>query len=187
MKIVVIGGSGLIGKKLVNNLRQRGHDVVACDAATEHQRVRGECRCSPQAHEHRGQMVRIQLLALVFDVIDDRRRANKDVGHRVGQAATTLQIGIALDDRDLSVLTDRHDQARRDERGPSTAVHEQDLQGLGDDGPRHDLDRDQVLEERRVQVYEHVRARGAPAVASQLKAPEGETRGSGSSATIAKV
>ena len=29
MKIVVIGGTGLIGTKLVNNLRQRGHDAVA--------------------------------------------------------------------------------------------------------------------------------------------------------------
>ena len=29
MRIVVIGGSGLIGKKLVNNLRQNGHEVVA--------------------------------------------------------------------------------------------------------------------------------------------------------------
>jgi uncharacterized protein YbjT (DUF2867 family) len=29
MKIVVNGGSGLIGKKLVNNLRQRGRQVVA--------------------------------------------------------------------------------------------------------------------------------------------------------------
>jgi uncharacterized protein YbjT (DUF2867 family) len=29
MKIVVIGGTGLIGKKLVNNLRQRGQEVVA--------------------------------------------------------------------------------------------------------------------------------------------------------------
>lgn len=29
MNIVVIGGSGLIGKKLVNNLRQHGHEVVA--------------------------------------------------------------------------------------------------------------------------------------------------------------
>jgi uncharacterized protein YbjT (DUF2867 family) len=29
MKIVMIGGSGLIGTKLVNNLRQRGHQVVA--------------------------------------------------------------------------------------------------------------------------------------------------------------
>src|SRR2546423_13472571 len=28
MKIVIIGGSGLIGKKLVNNLRQRGHEAV---------------------------------------------------------------------------------------------------------------------------------------------------------------
>jgi hypothetical protein len=29
MKIVVIGGSGLIGTKVVNNLRQQGHAVVA--------------------------------------------------------------------------------------------------------------------------------------------------------------
>ncbi|MDB6039831.1 MAG: nucleoside-diphosphate-sugar epimerase [Verrucomicrobiales bacterium] len=29
MKIVVIGGTGLIGAKLVNNLRQQGHEVVA--------------------------------------------------------------------------------------------------------------------------------------------------------------
>ena len=29
MKIVIIGGTGLIGKKVVNNLRHRGHEVVA--------------------------------------------------------------------------------------------------------------------------------------------------------------
>src|SRR5260221_10189292 len=29
MKIVVIGGTGLIGSKLVNTLRQRGHEVLA--------------------------------------------------------------------------------------------------------------------------------------------------------------
>ena len=29
MKIVVIGGSGLIGSKLVGKLRQIGHEVVA--------------------------------------------------------------------------------------------------------------------------------------------------------------
>ena len=29
MKIVVIGGSGLIGSKLVSRLRQNGHEVVA--------------------------------------------------------------------------------------------------------------------------------------------------------------
>lgn len=29
MKIVVIGGSGLIGTKLVKNLRQHGHEVVS--------------------------------------------------------------------------------------------------------------------------------------------------------------
>jgi uncharacterized protein YbjT (DUF2867 family) len=29
MKIVVIGGSGLIGTRLANNLRQRGQEIVA--------------------------------------------------------------------------------------------------------------------------------------------------------------
>lgn len=42
MKIVVIGGSGLIGKKLVNNLRQRGHDVVAASPSTGINAVTGE-------------------------------------------------------------------------------------------------------------------------------------------------
>lgn len=34
MKIVVIGGSGLIGSKLVNLLRQRGHEVLAASPST---------------------------------------------------------------------------------------------------------------------------------------------------------
>jgi uncharacterized protein YbjT (DUF2867 family) len=34
MKIVVIGGSGLIGKKLVNKLREKGHEVVAASPST---------------------------------------------------------------------------------------------------------------------------------------------------------
>src|SRR6266404_4407351 len=34
MKIVVIGGSGLIGKKVVLNLRQQGHEVVAASPST---------------------------------------------------------------------------------------------------------------------------------------------------------
>jgi uncharacterized protein YbjT (DUF2867 family) len=34
MKIVVIGGTGLIGKKLVANLRQQGHEVVAASPST---------------------------------------------------------------------------------------------------------------------------------------------------------
>ncbi len=34
MKIVVIGGSGLIGKKLVNRLRERGHEAVAASPSS---------------------------------------------------------------------------------------------------------------------------------------------------------
>jgi uncharacterized protein YbjT (DUF2867 family) len=42
MKIVVIGGSGLIGKKVVANLRQRGHDAVAASPSTGVNAVTGE-------------------------------------------------------------------------------------------------------------------------------------------------
>ncbi|MDQ6423463.1 NAD-dependent epimerase/dehydratase family protein [Paenibacillus sp. LHD-117] len=42
MKIVVIGGSGLIGKKLVNNLRQHGHEVVAASPSTGVNTITGE-------------------------------------------------------------------------------------------------------------------------------------------------
>jgi uncharacterized protein YbjT (DUF2867 family) len=42
MKIVVIGGSGLIGKKLVKFLGERGHEVVAASPSTGVNAVTGE-------------------------------------------------------------------------------------------------------------------------------------------------
>ena len=42
MKIVVIGGSGLIGKKLVKRLGERGHEVVAASPSTGVNAVTGE-------------------------------------------------------------------------------------------------------------------------------------------------
>ena len=42
MKIVVIGGSGLIGTKLVNNLRQCGHEVVAASPSSGVNTITGE-------------------------------------------------------------------------------------------------------------------------------------------------
>ena len=42
MKIVIIGGSGLIGKKLVKNLRQQGHEVVAASPSSGVNSVTGE-------------------------------------------------------------------------------------------------------------------------------------------------
>src|SRR5262245_19430766 len=42
MKIVVIGGSGLIGKKVVTNLRQRGFEVMAGSPSTGVNTVTGE-------------------------------------------------------------------------------------------------------------------------------------------------
>src|SRR5437870_11413377 len=42
MKIVVIGGSGLIGTKLVNNLRQHGHEVVAASPSSGVNTITGD-------------------------------------------------------------------------------------------------------------------------------------------------
>jgi uncharacterized protein YbjT (DUF2867 family) len=42
MRIVVIGGSGLIGTKLVNNLRQHGHEVVAASPSSGVNTITGE-------------------------------------------------------------------------------------------------------------------------------------------------
>ena len=42
MKIIVIGGSGLIGTKLVNNLRQYGHEVVAASRSSGINTITGE-------------------------------------------------------------------------------------------------------------------------------------------------
>src|SRR5947199_8510660 len=42
MKIAVIGGSGLIGKKLVKNLRHQGHEVVAASPSSGVNAVTGE-------------------------------------------------------------------------------------------------------------------------------------------------
>jgi len=42
MKIVVIGGTGLIGSKLVNRLRQHGHNVIAAAPGTGVNAITGE-------------------------------------------------------------------------------------------------------------------------------------------------
>src|SRR6266511_5011166 len=42
MKIVIIGGTGLVGAKLVNNLRQQGHEVVAASPSRGINSVTGE-------------------------------------------------------------------------------------------------------------------------------------------------
>lgn len=42
MKIVVIGGNGLIGKKLVSRLRERGHEAVAASPSSGVNAVTGE-------------------------------------------------------------------------------------------------------------------------------------------------
>src|SRR5215813_5278527 len=42
MKIVVIGGTGLIGTKLVNRIRQQGHEVIAASPQSGVNTITGE-------------------------------------------------------------------------------------------------------------------------------------------------
>src|SRR5712692_3930698 len=42
MKIVIVGGTGLIGARLVNNLRQQGHEAVAASPSRGINSVTGE-------------------------------------------------------------------------------------------------------------------------------------------------
>ena len=42
MKIVVIGGSGLIGSRLVNGLREQGHEAVAASPKSGVNSITGE-------------------------------------------------------------------------------------------------------------------------------------------------
>jgi len=52
MKIVVIGGTGLIGSKLVNRLRQMGHEVVAAAPNTGVNTITGEGLADALAGAH---------------------------------------------------------------------------------------------------------------------------------------
>ena len=52
MKIVVVGGSGLIGSKLVNRLRQKGHEVVVAAPNTGVNTITGEGLAEALAGAH---------------------------------------------------------------------------------------------------------------------------------------
>ena len=51
MKVIVIGGSGLIGSKLVNILRKQGHEVVSASPSSEKEPLRDRPFISGEASE----------------------------------------------------------------------------------------------------------------------------------------
>jgi uncharacterized protein YbjT (DUF2867 family) len=52
MKIVVIGGSGLIGTRLANNLRRRGQEIVAASPSPGVNTITGEGLAKALAGTH---------------------------------------------------------------------------------------------------------------------------------------
>ena len=63
MKIVVIGGTGLIGSKTVEILRQGGHEVVAASPKERHQQHHR--RGAPRGHGRRAGGDRPRQFALI--------------------------------------------------------------------------------------------------------------------------
>ena len=86
MKIVVIGGSGLIGKKLVTILREQGHEVVAASPSTGINTLTGEGLADALAGAQ-----------AVVDVTD-----SPSFGARY--------FGVALDDRSLTAGPTRFEE-----------------------------------------------------------------------------
>ena len=62
MKIVILGGTGLIGSKVVNLLRARGHEVVAASSSRGINSVTGEglTEALTGAHVVPGQLPHLQ-------------------------------------------------------------------------------------------------------------------------------
>ena len=108
MKVVVIGGSGLIGKKLVNRLRQKGHEVVAASPSSGVNTLTGEGLAEALA----GAQVVVDVAnspsfedKAVLEFFETAGRnllaaeATAGVGHHVAQSATdgqTVRLSPAL-------------------------------------------------------------------------------------------
>ena len=82
MKVVVIGGSGLIGSKVVNNLRQRGHEVVAASPASGVNTLTGEGVAEALAGafgKNHGSPILLTLLAADGKTIHTSKQRHKPV------------------------------------------------------------------------------------------------------------
>jgi CheY-like chemotaxis protein len=83
MKIVVIGGTGLIGTKLVNNLRQRGHEVVAASPGLKPASMSDD---PTQALPPRGRSLRILVVEDHGDTLRVLARLLDHFGHEISLA-----------------------------------------------------------------------------------------------------
>ena len=94
MKIVVIGGSGLIGTKLVNGLRQRGHQVLAASPSSGVNTVTGEGLSEALA----GAQVVVDVANWTTQLYDNPGAVLRLLSPRIHSAerpAQAVQLGIA--------------------------------------------------------------------------------------------
>jgi uncharacterized protein YbjT (DUF2867 family) len=89
MKIIVIGGTGLIGSQLVARLKAGGHDVVAASPHTGVNVVTGEGLAAALA----GAKVVVEFVGTWLDERDDDRAVAVD--------PSALYFGVELDDASL--------------------------------------------------------------------------------------
>ena len=94
MRIVVIGGSGLVGAKLVNNLRHRGHDVLAASPQSGVNTITGE----GLAEAITGASVVVEFLDDLTPVFFVARAGNEHVFSPVNASASRQTVHQALDE-----------------------------------------------------------------------------------------
>jgi hypothetical protein len=112
MKIVVIGGSGLIGTKLVNNLRRQGYEVVAASPSSGVNTLTGEGLASATPHLscpcRRDRVLRLQRNKIV---------PLADTRPHLTQPIPKFPQGNCRVENWLSAGTLWADQAKREKRG----------------------------------------------------------------------
>ena len=152
MKIVVIGGSGLIGTKLVNELRQKGHEVVAASPTSGVNTITGEGLAEALAGAQ-----------VVVDVanspsFEDERRSGvlRDVGAQPARRGSGRRRRTSR-----GAVGRRHRPASRERLPPREDGPGEPDQGLRDS--LHDRPRHAVLRVRgRHRPVRHRRANGSP-------------------------
>ena len=137
MKIVVIGGSGLIGKKLVNNLREQGHEVVAASPSSGANAVTGE-----------GLAIALAGAQVVVDAANSPSFEERAVLEFFETSSRNLLAGGAVAGVGHHVAVSVVGADRIPDSGYMRAKVAQEKLIQGGQGPLHDRPRDAVLRVR---------------------------------------
>ena len=96
MKIVVIGGTGLIGGKLVNLLQERGHEVLAASPGTGVNAVTGEGLATALAGAEVVVDVANSPSFAPADVLDFFQKSSRNLGRAEKEAGVRHHVALSI-------------------------------------------------------------------------------------------